>query len=147
MQVLGIKLFEKNESVTRNLKEGWYPFCDIEEPKVGDTYVKKYSNLYYLENKKTNITINCIVGENGSGKSSLLDLYYRIINNLSFYISKALNDDDTTLYKSKFDYSENFAAKLYFEVNNKVGAININGGKTIAETDDDYNDYLAYFDF
>lgn len=147
MQVLGIKLFEKNESVTRNLKEGWYPFCDINEPQIGDTYEKKYSNLYFLENNKINISINCIVGENGSGKSSLLDLYYRIINNLSFYISKALNEDDTTLYKSKFDYSENFAAKLYFEANNKVGVININGGEKIAETDDDYNDYLAYFDW
>lgn len=145
MQVLGIKLFEKSESVTRNLHEGWYPFCDIDEPKIGDTYIKKYSDLYFLENKEPKITINCIVGENGSGKSSLLDLYYRIINNLSYYISNALNEKDTTLYKSKFEYSGRFAAKLYFEVNDKVGAININGGEKIAETEDDYIDYLTYF--
>lgn len=71
----------------------WYYFYDdyadinIEEFGAGGGYIaytrtpKKYRQLYDLEN--INVEVCAIVGKNGTGKSSLVDLLIRTINNIS----------------------------------------------------------------
>ena len=44
---------------------------------------KVYQTMAENPKESLKITVNCIVGMNGSGKSSLLDILYRIINNFS----------------------------------------------------------------
>lgn len=46
---------------------------------VEDTFTEyKYPTFY-----GSNITVNALVGENGSGKSSLLELMFRMVNNFA----------------------------------------------------------------
>lgn len=59
----------------KNLKAGVYVFCNgLPEDFFGK-----------------NISINAIVGMNGSGKSSLLELIFRMINNFSLYLVGTIN--------------------------------------------------------
>lgn len=59
----------------KNLQAGEYVFCN----ELPEDFFGK------------NISINAIVGMNGSGKSSLLELIFRIINNFSLYLVGTIN--------------------------------------------------------
>lgn len=61
----------------KNLKEGTFFFEDC---SIDDFYGK-------------NITLHTIVGKNGSGKSSLLDIVFRILNNMGALMCKYINSD------------------------------------------------------
>lgn len=51
-----------------------------------DSIVRNDESTFERNFFGTNISIQAIVGKNGSGKSSILDLLYRLINNLSYVI-------------------------------------------------------------
>ena len=110
MQLLGVYLKDGDKSVIKNLeKDCWYPFGNFSDDEKNDIFNAKIdkidfenlekalkkqqvfnSVLYSVKSKDIEIPINisCIVGKNGSGKSSLLNLVYRIINNFSCKIKK-----------------------------------------------------------
>lgn len=99
MRLIGIKTGLMKESFIRKvLKENtWYPFGQYNEPTAenrweqhmpnqsndADAIDRVYQTMAENPKEALKITVNCIVGMNGSGKSSPLDFLYRIINNFS----------------------------------------------------------------
>lgn len=78
----------------------------------------KYERIAYMEDKffsygHTNVSICAIVAENGMGKSSLFELYFRIINNVSFALKNGL-----PVQKKYLCYVRDIYAKVVYEVDN-----------------------------
>ena len=87
MQLLGLYLNDMPKAVSKVLHKGWYTFGAYKRPFASRLVVvdevMRNAHRVYLQEGLPQITVNCIVGINGAGKSSLLDIIYRIINNFS----------------------------------------------------------------
>lgn len=69
IRLLGLAIKEGcNPKLTKTLVTGYYPF-----------YTAELSDAFFLRN----VSVSAIVGMNGAGKSSLLELMFRMINNFS----------------------------------------------------------------
>lgn len=136
MQLLGIYLGTHKNPVSKNLKENWYPFGNfdnchgvkdfsniLKQVKENQTFINEFYNVRQgNEGNKPSINLSCIVGKNGSGKSSVLSLLYRINNNLACKLKEVLSNFNK-------DYSPmwawGFNAELYYEIDEKIGCIEI----------------------
>lgn len=66
------------------------------------------------ESAKPMYFVSAIVGENGQGKSSLVELLMRMINNLAYVFQDALDKD----YSEKLKFLYEIFARIYFETDN-----------------------------
>ncbi len=87
----------KNCKYCKKLKPDLYEFLDNDF--IDDFYGK-------------NIEISVIVGKNGSGKSSLLEIIFRMMNNLSAYIAHGVNIDSSI----NMVYVGGIYADLYYSI-------------------------------
>lgn len=163
MQILGIYIENGDKRVIKNLTPGWYSLGTISdcskifdsEGNINEDEYSKIKNeiienhdfinrLYQIKSfDKTNdkpqnplINLNCIVGKNGSGKSSLVSLEYRIINNfaciLKYYCPLISTD-------YKLVWASGFEASLYYEMNKEIYCIKIkNNTNFIFNENQDY---------
>ena len=148
MQLIGICLGNCDKKIRKNLKENtWYPFgnfgdCNglfnengiaaaekLKDLKDSLKQRREFNSRFYSlvtteegKDKNIPININCIVGKNGSGKSSLLSIVYRIINNFSCRIKSHLNK-----YNQDYNpvWASGFNADLYYELGNEIYCIRV----------------------
>lgn len=110
--------------------EEWITF--YEGVDVNDGYTINLSSDFFdsqfLYNDKaatTEISISAIVGENGSGKSSILDMIIRVINN---FAASIMGEKPLFPNAEHLHYINNVYASLMVLLGNEIKIINIEGG-------------------
>ena len=127
------------ESALKCLKKGQlYYFCnDYTITKDGicyrDEYVKPLPDDFFslYGNSKLQVNVSAIVGMNGDGKSTLVELMMRLINNCAKHYNLT--------YKDNLLKIEMIKAELFFELDNVVYCIR-------EEESDNYTSLLKYAD-
>lgn len=144
MRLIGIKFISGDTLIRKTLKDNtWYPFGNYYEPTEANMWEwrseeqkaheevsrQMYKTVVEKDDitDSLDITINCIVGKNGSGKSSLLDIFYRIINNFSWKLIDQMWVDNTVDRNPQrghqLEEACGFDAILYYETDGCVGSI------------------------
>lgn len=83
MRLIGIQIFENTlPAIRKSLTEVWYPFirCKNTPDERGGVLSEVDENMvcpdwfYHVDDRLPEINVSVIVGKNGAGKSSLLDI-------------------------------------------------------------------------
>lgn len=130
MRLIGIKINKGTEDI-RILKDGWYGFYNVEEPTYKDiknpqeylSTINDYGVYSLGYDNSPEIHVQCIAGKNGSGKSSLLDIFYRMINDFTTEANEKDNTKNANIIRSYL----NTDSVLYYEMNNEICRIQIKG--------------------
>lgn len=104
---------ECSELIRKNLKPGLYLFnnrCRLENDKIVLNSEFNIEDNIYGEN----IFLHAIVGMNGSGKSSLLELIYRMVNNFSYMVDQKKRKRSNLLFVCDIN------AELYYTINDTL---------------------------
>lgn len=117
--IVAIKIFEDCiSSVRKILKSEWYLLNNWYQLKDGQLEKNSKSETIKLL-YGDNITVQAIVGKNGSGKSSLFEILYRMFNNLSYIITKGTERPKA----DELYYHHGIHAEMYFELEGELGCL------------------------
>lgn len=96
LRIIGIQIFDKTDACVRKaLEPGWYPFIKcVNDDEIGtnpdvypipddDACPPDYFALDKEDEDMPLVNLSAIVGKNGTGKSSLMDILYGILNNFA----------------------------------------------------------------
>ncbi len=122
--LVAVRLFDdKNLKVRKVLKEEWYLLNNWYVLKNNELVKNDDESISHRHLYGANVTVQAIVGKNGSGKSSLLELIYRLFNNLSFIITRGMKRPKA----EDICYIDGIHAQLYFETEGILGSLECDG--------------------
>lgn len=112
-RLISLEIFPKCEkNIRKILQPGKYRFEQ-------DSIENNSTNTEYMSDKMygKRISIHVIVGKNGSGKTSLLDVVYRLINNFSYYLMRDLKHTQSS---GKLSFVHGVYAKLEYFIDGEL---------------------------
>lgn len=121
------KCYKKHLKVLRNNTIYYfYQDYDIKHLRVkNETITIKENYPTDLFNKKNlNINISAVVGKNGSGKSTIVELLFKAINNIAFNFKQDDNDKNKTII-SDIEEVKGIHLDFYIEKDKRIFKINI----------------------
>ncbi len=89
-------------------------FYNIDESLMKDDFSK-------IDNSNLNVSIHTIVGKNGSGKSAIVELLMRVLNNIAYILHDKEKDQLTTFYPV-----DELEANLFYQVKDSIYKIHLN---------------------
>lgn len=138
MRIIGIDIVKGSTAVIHNLEPGWYPFGKYEKPRIECPYElqpweKPVESLYQIYDRMPEVTVCAIVGNNGSGKSTIIDIMFRLINNFAYVVLDEKADNPKQKFHDKIEtgrklsYAHGLWASMYFETFGHLGRITCEG--------------------
>ena len=121
LRLIGVQIFEETmKEVRKSLSPGWYRFIKCKNDDEIGTSRNVYplvaedvcpQDYYTIDENLPKISISAIAGKNGSGKSSLIDIVYRIINNFAenTFLMKGMEETD------EVGHAYGIEGRLHFE--------------------------------
>lgn len=131
-RLISLKIYpECAQSIRKILQPGLYPFekamnygnSDVAEDIADKMYGKK-------------VSIQVIVGKNGSGKTSLLDMIYRLINNYCFFLMRRLKHTQSS---GRLSFVHGVYAKLKYSMDGEIWNLESRGEELAL-----YNSEIGY---
>jgi predicted ATP-binding protein involved in virulence len=130
-----------SENIRKVLKENeWYFFKSYEVVKDNnENEIPKKNDKYSLPDDffGKNITVSAIVGKNGSGKSTIIDIFLMIVNNLCVHLSHIQNNSEIS---NQLVCIEELKAELYYSIEGKLYRVSSNGN-IVKDKDGTVTDY------
>lgn len=122
------------------LRGGLYFFNDRLRPTQDGEVELNPASLVPHDLYGANIHIQALVGQNGSGKSSILELLYRIINNFTFMLELGMHRNNSA---EQLFYVKGLHATLYYLLDGHIGTLKADGDVMYFHYDS-YEQYLQF---
>ena len=140
-RVIGLRILQGcDKNIRKILKENTtYFFYDGYEEgntpwkvvKIANVDRSAISHLYDVEGadqRKVSVNISALVGKNGDGKSTIVEVILRILNNFAFILGYRADQDSLR-------WVQGLRAALYAEVDGRIYTLAIRDGKVFAFRD------------
>ena len=131
-RIIGVQILDTDVSVRKVLTQGWYPLIKCNDIGISESLPIVDDDacpLQYYQQKDMSmptVSVSAIVGKNGTGKTSLVGIIYRILNNFANTLLSHQSHENS----EALSHACGVEAKLFFELDGIQKFIYCNYGET-----------------